>query len=53
MTKTAELTFTYHVPGCDRPLTYAELPGRQRTEAEWRRFEQLESTVGRDHEEER
>jgi hypothetical protein len=47
------VTFTYHVPGWDRPLTYAELPRRQRTEAEWRRMERLESTVGRDHEEDR
>lgn len=47
------MTFTYYVPGCDRPLSYAELPGCQRTEAEWARLERLESTVGRDHEEDR
>lgn len=49
------MTFTYHVPqgaGWSGPLTYAEVTGRrpERTEAEWRRFEDLESTVGRDHE---
>lgn len=50
------MTFTYHVPegdGWSGPLSYAELPGRVRTEAEWRRLERLEATVGRSHEEDR
>lgn len=67
MTTTADLTKTtgrwgvapikviYYAPGSPEPLTYAQVTAMrpERTAAEWERYEALEATTGRAHEDDR
>lgn len=67
MTTTADLTkttddsrrgaprFIYYVLGSPEPLTYAQITAMrpERTAAEWERYEALEATIGRVHEDDR